>query len=630
MYLSLEAITEAIKKIQAIHPFFGIDFLAAKKAGLPVGDTIEVRLDSLTRSYMTQYFKPFEFSSFYYGYYENKWLPAKYPGSTSQTRRTRGRWSEPFIHNTDLPRIWGWKSDYLDILQRELIDRELKGNKVPVFHLAVWLYRDKDWFEDTTRDDIIFTFMNEFYITSDEASVLLDISTSTQLSDESLFDSQPVMISSLIPLIGIPSDLPPEGGAILSYLELHGVGPAEKLTFEPGKRINLLTGDNGLGKTFLLDTSWWALTGHWIDYPADPTNRNSKQANITYKVSGEYTESKLITVNYDRASLAWQGNSDNQALPSLLVYAKADNSFAVWDPAQHYQSNTISRPFIFSPQEVWLGLEESTTRRSICEGLLRDWVTWQNTENTVFNTFVQVLKHLSPEDTGQLKPGQPTRIPNEKRLIPTLEMPYGDVAVIYASEGMRRILALAYLLVWAWSEHQAHAKLAQIEPQRRMVILIDEIEAHLHPKWQRLILPALIDVQHELSQELEVQFLIATHSPLVMASVEPIFNSSLDKLFNLELTGKDLFKQQVVLKELPFVRFGVVDAWLTSDVFELAQPRSVEAEKALEAAKRIQLEDEPRVETIQEIHVRLVKLLAADDEFWPRWLFFAESYGVQV
>ncbi len=47
--------------------------------------------------------------------------------------------------------------------------------------------------------------------------------------------------------------------------------------YAPG--ANLITGDNGLGKSFLLDLSWWALTRHWprevnlgmtSGYPARP------------------------------------------------------------------------------------------------------------------------------------------------------------------------------------------------------------------------------------------------------------------------------------------------------------------------------------------------------------------------
>lgn len=58
---------------------------------------------------------------------------------------------------------------------------------------------------------------------------------------------------------------------MLKSLELHAVGPAPHLgPIEFAERLNLLTGDNGLGKTFILDTAWWALTGTWPDRPAWP------------------------------------------------------------------------------------------------------------------------------------------------------------------------------------------------------------------------------------------------------------------------------------------------------------------------------------------------------------------------
>ena len=32
---------------------------------------------------------------------------------------------------------------------------------------------------------------------------------------------------------------------------------------ELAPRLNVITGDNGLGKSFLLDVIWWALTRKW-------------------------------------------------------------------------------------------------------------------------------------------------------------------------------------------------------------------------------------------------------------------------------------------------------------------------------------------------------------------------------
>lgn len=44
---------------------------------------------------------------------------------------------------------------------------------------------------------------------------------------------------------------------MIGALSLRNVGPAEKLDVTFGSRISLLTGDNGLGKSFLLDVAWW-------------------------------------------------------------------------------------------------------------------------------------------------------------------------------------------------------------------------------------------------------------------------------------------------------------------------------------------------------------------------------------
>ena len=32
----------------------------------------------------------------------------------------------------------------------------------------------------------------------------------------------------------------------------------------------------------------------------------------------------------------------------------------------------------------------------------------------------------------------------------------------------------------------------------------------------------------------------------------------------------------------------------------------------------------------KKIHETLIRTLADDDEFWPRWLYFAEQHGVEL
>ena len=94
--------------------------------------------------------------------------------------------------------------------------------------------------------------------------------------------------------------------------------------------------------------------------------------------------------------------------------------------------------------------------------------------------------------------------------------------------GMRRVIALAYCLVWAWEEHKRAAGQLGDEPSGQIIFLIDEIESHLHPKWQRSVVPAVLSAMRELNPEAEVQLVAATHSPLIMASIEPEFDNVTD------------------------------------------------------------------------------------------------------
>ncbi len=57
---------------------------------------------------------------------------------------------------------------------------------------------------------------------------------------------------------------------MLNYLKLENVGPSPKMEIDFRPRMNFLTGDNGLGKTFLLDIAWWVLTRTWARLPAGP------------------------------------------------------------------------------------------------------------------------------------------------------------------------------------------------------------------------------------------------------------------------------------------------------------------------------------------------------------------------
>ncbi|HZI15756.1 MAG TPA: AAA family ATPase [Myxococcus sp.] len=279
--------------------------------------------------------------------------------------------------------------------------------------------------------------------------------------------------------------------------------------------------------------------------------------------------------------------------------------------------------YSFSQEALWNGLERDG--RTLCNGLIRDWVSWQLRGNDPFQRLERVLKVLSPGAGEPLTPGEPTRINIEDvRDIPTLQMPYGLVPLTHASAAVRRIVGLAYLLVWAWEEHVRAAELRRRPIADHVVLLIDELEAHLHPRWQRLILPSLLEVVRALGSEVPVQVIAVTHSPLVLASVESRFDESKDALFMFDLVGNEVKVTQAEWRPR-----GDANAWLTSEVFDLKEPRSVEAEQAITQAKAALKNPDLPVEEVRRIHNELYRLLKDTDPFWPRWLARAEAAGIE-
>lgn len=428
---------------------------------------------------------------------------------------------------------------------------------------------------------------------------------------------------------------------MIRNLKIRNVGPAAEMTLEFGNRLNLLTGDNGLGKSFLLDIVWWALTRKW------PAEVNSKltsgkkalpaaegPASISFAFTGKAKEESYES-HFDRKEQAWTGRAGRPSNPGLVLYAQVDGSFAVWDPARNYwrkkgMIDVQDRPpaYVFSPKEVWDDLigEES---KPLCNGLVRDWAGWQKEGGRAFHSLCSVLAALSPSDSERIEPGQLTRISlDDPRDIPTLKMPYDqEVPVLHASAGMKRIIALAYLLVWAWEEHKNASRLLAEATTNQIVFLVDEIESHLHPRWQRCILNALVEVMNALTKKAEVQIIAATHSPLILASVEPLFDARKDAWFDLDYAGHNRHRK-VVLTRRDFELHGEVSNWLTSEAFDLASARSMEAEKLLQEASALLDKTGVTQKDAEKMHDRLVRALSPKDTFLFRWRAICKKKGL--
>ena len=284
--------------------------------------------------------------------------------------------------------------------------------------------------------------------------------------------------------------------------------------------------------------------------------------------------------------------------------------------------------YVFSSEEVWTGLEVPGPGRPtrICKGLLDDWSNWIMEQGVNANLMAEVVGTLTVQG-GPLKVGPILRLSvDDAQDVPSIMTDYsGAVPIVHASSAVRRVAGLAYMLVWSWSEHLRAAKHLGGTRAQQIVLLFDEIDAHLHPRWQRVIVPSILEVMGKLTEGgTSIQLIAATHSPLVLASLEPHFDEDRDRLFHL-----DVHDGEVRLEEEPWAMQGDVLNWLVSDVFGLRQGRSVEAERAVEAAEAFMRgEGGGNPEDLREphgIHEELERVLAGHDPFWPRWVVWTEQ-----
>lgn len=95
---------------------------------------------------------------------------------------------------------------------------------------------------------------------------------------------------------------------MLNQLTLTGVGPAQRLLINFKPRLNFLTGDNGLGKSFVLDMAWWALTRTWArGVMAAPRQGAADESSIGYSYTGstDDPEDYADTRPFDHQAQQW-------------------------------------------------------------------------------------------------------------------------------------------------------------------------------------------------------------------------------------------------------------------------------------------------------------------------------------
>ena len=128
------------------------------------------------------------------------------------------------------------------------------------------------------------------------------------------------------------------------------------------------------------------------------------------------------------------------------------------------------------------------------------------------------------------------------------------------------------------------------------IILIDEIELHLHPSWQIEIIPQLRDTFPNC------QFIIITHSPLVLSSIRNFDNEKLIPLKNGSLIN---------LTETPYGK-QVQD--LLFSVFDVKTIRNIEVQEKFKLLDKLFSDNKWNSEQFDNTIVWLKKYIGNDPE----------------
>ncbi|HEV2478692.1 MAG TPA: AAA family ATPase [Puia sp.] len=161
-----------------------------------------------------------------------------------------------------------------------------------------------------------------------------------------------------------------------------------------------------------------------------------------------------------------------------------------------------------------------------------------------------------------LPPGNKFHSIDEKGNI-LFEVDGSKVSTISLSDGFRSILALTGDLIWRLIEAFPESKYP-LEEQG--VVLIDELDIHLHPTWQRSIAGLLRKTFPK------IQFIMATHSPLVAAGA------------GMDAITYRLYKNdgKVIVDEIKNIYAKSVDDILRSEAFGLVSTFSEETQHQID------------------------------------------------
>ena len=302
---------------------------------------------------------------------------------------------------------------------------------------------------------------------------------------------------------------------------------------------------------------------------------------------GELSE---VKAPYSREGLWIASNSQTDHI-STLSYASEDLSQLIiygYGANRQAGEGSISESFNDNISE---SLFKNVPLINAEEWLLQTMFAAQNAKNNIkkkltfkYEKIKSILKKILPDVSDfQIKP----ITENQTKAIIQAKTPYGWVDMKDLSLGYQTLIAWMVDLAARLFDRYPDSKNPLAEPA---IVLVDEIDLHLHPKWQRNLISHLTTI---FSQ---TQFIVTAHSPLIVQSAEDA---------NIVLLKREDDHVKIYNnKDEEVIQGWRIDQVLTSDLFGLESTRPPKYDKYLIRKKeilnkkRITKKDEKELEEI--------------------------------
>lgn len=332
----------------------------------------------------------------------------------------------------------------------------------------------------------------------------------------------------------------------IEKIHIQGIGGILDLSIAFNDQMNILCGPNGIGKTTILES-----VAHCFSFGiTDILKRHARVSGGTITASlVEGTEAHDAVIKLEEFEPNQQANIIGRHEKSqFLLSLKTTRTFA------YTPLNSISRD---TEKPMYAIHQESKTGVSIHD--IKNWFVnrylYSAHPGALSNEQINNFK-LAKECFSSLNPDFSFSRVNASTNEILVFTPGGEIYYEYLSSGFKSCLAILFGIIKE-IEFRFAAKNAR---EFYGVILIDELELHLHPEWQSRIVGVLT------STFPMAQFIVTTHSPHIIQSAEP------NQIVALE--NQD---GRTVARELPKSDFGfkgwTLDEVLT-DVMGMADTRT--------------------------------------------------------